>query len=285
MPIGESHPTVLRYKQLLEQLGHVGLNALFPNDFEAYICSLELVDSQGVIMDFFVFPVMPSGITETNSTLTNIKKTAGGITILKTDTFVPVDISLQGDFGRRLKILIGRNLIDARAVILSTSGGVYNKESLKQGAVQLTKAVFDSSIKTGYGCIKILQSIYDRAQAVDKLGNPYKLFFYNMALGSSYLVEPMNLTLSQTYDSNMIWKYNLQLKGVAPVDTTINLSSLTRKSLTSSMQYGALSKIATLTAGTLQSELKNLPSYLLSKKTKKGDRGLSNTGQIIKNRL
>lgn len=280
MPLGSNNPTVARYQALLEEVGRASLHSLFPNDFEVYICSLELVDSTGIVVDFFVFPIMPTGFNQTESSLTNIKKTAGGITTLNTDTFVPVDINLQGDFGRRLKILIGQSNIDARAINFSSAGGVFTKESLKQGATQLKKAVFSSQIKSGYGCIKILQSIYDRAHAVDSLGNPYKLYFYNLALGSSYLVRPMNLVLSQSYDSNMIWKYNLTMKGIAPIDTSSGGAN--RDSLIKSMQYGALSKIANITANEVLSTLKQIPSNIASKQNGKV---INTVNSIVKKRL
>ncbi len=217
-------------------LGKTGLNALYPNEFELYIVGLELVDPAGKTVEFFIFPINPSSIEEVNTPLTNIKKTAGGITILSTNTFVPVNINLRGNFGRKLKFLMNQELINFAGVAFGE--GNINVETaaktLKDKIVgNFKKGIFSRTLKTGYGCIKTLERICTLSNELDETTNkPYSLYFYNLALGNSYLVKYMNLTFNQDQSSNMIWNYNLQLTGILPVD---QVKSVSQRGLTASM--------------------------------------------------
>ena len=209
-PLGANNPVRAQVNDLVGSIGRAALNAQYPNDFEYYICSLELVDSQDRTVDFFTFPVMPSSIVQTEPQIVNIKKTAGGITSLNTTTFQPVDILLDGNFGRRLRLLIGVNVVDFAAIRYSTQSGDYGQDA------QTRSPIFNSTIKTGYGCMKILQAIYRKARGVDDQGNPFKLYFYNPAVGDNFLVKPINLQLMQNKQENMIWNYSLSLTAIAP---------------------------------------------------------------------
>ena len=246
-----SNPVVGQYQSLIASLGRAALHSLFPNDFEYYICSLELVNSAGKTVDFFAFPVMPKQMTQQENKIVNIRKTAGGITTLNTTTFEPIDIILNGNFGRRLRILIGGKEEDFAGIRFSTKSGSYTRQSIAGGLTQIKNAVFNSRIKTGYGCIKILQSIFQKANAVDDTGNPFKLYFYNPALGDNFLVKPINLQLSQNEQENMIWNYNLQLKAIAPLDGVSNLRN--DGSLSKTLQASLLGKAA----NNLATNLKN----------------------------
>lgn len=79
---------------------------------------------------------------------------------------------------------------------------------------------FDATVKTGYGAIKILQRICNESSKLDWRGNPRRLYFYNLALSEQYLCIVPNggLTLSQTYESNMIWNYSLNLSILANLE-------------------------------------------------------------------
>ena len=79
---------------------------------------------------------------------------------------------------------------------------------------------FGFSIKTGYGVLKMLQSMVDKSSGVDDQGRPFKLFFYNMALGESYqvVVPPNGIRYSQDVSKNMIWYYDLRFTIVAPLE-------------------------------------------------------------------
>jgi hypothetical protein len=197
------------YRGMLTTIGKIGAQALFPNDFEVYFTAFELVDTANQTVDYFAFPLNPNSITETHPQLTNIKKTAGGITTLSTPTFVPKDIVLNGNFGRKFKVLLGQEQGLAAFSGLLSSG---------PGGILSDKTDYSKSIKTGFGCMKVLERIITRAQSLDARNDSYSLYFYNLSLGNSYLVKPISLTFSQNSENNMIWQYALTLKALAPLD-------------------------------------------------------------------
>ena len=116
------------YRKLLASTGRAALHALFPNDFEYYMCALELVNSKGRPAEYFVFPVTPGSINISSSPLTNIVKTIGGVSVMKTTTFIPEECTLSGTFGRKLRALIGSNFVAVDQLSFSTKGGVYQKK-------------------------------------------------------------------------------------------------------------------------------------------------------------
>ncbi len=228
--VGSGNAVSDRFLQLASDLGRAGLNALYPSEFEVYVLALELVDSRNQTVDYFTFPVMPKSITHNYGVINNVKKTFGGITTLNTTTFVPVDIVLQGNFGRRLRFLLGDELIDAAAIAFSTVGGALSKQDLAPNAVRTRSGTFSTRIKTGYGCIKILQAILDKSSTLDQYNNPYKLYYYNPAIGESYLVTVATpFSFSQNEQMNMIWNYVLNLKAIAPL-SGVSEDSSTRSS-------------------------------------------------------
>jgi hypothetical protein len=242
-----------RYESLMKQIGKAALSAMFPNDFETYFCALELVDSKDNVIDYFSFPIMPSSMRYTYNEITNIKKTAGGITAVSSPTFVPVDINIEGNFGRRFKFLIGSSQFNANAFRFSTQGGNY---SLTDTISTLKKAAFDPTIKTGYGCFKILKAICDKAKGLDQFNQPFKLYFYNPAIGENYLVKPMTFTGSQNgKESNMIWNYNISFKGVAPLDS---LKPDLQKSLIKGMAFDKVQKRMTNLISNVKRSLNNV---------------------------
>jgi hypothetical protein len=193
-----------RFRGLLSNIGKAGLNAQFPNDFELYIVALELVNGNGDTEDYFVFPIMPNSITESISPSINIKKTFAGVAVQKTNTYVPTDITLNGNFGKKLKFLINQDLISFTGLRITPNG---------------LKNAFSDRIKTGYGCYKLLERICAKSQSLDLVyKKPYSLYFYNLALGNNYLVEVMNITPNQTLNSNMMWEYSLQLKSLSRIE-------------------------------------------------------------------
>jgi len=196
---------------LLEQMGKAALNVRYPNEFEMYICAFELMDQKGNTLKYFIFPVMPSQIDEAEPTLTNIKKTLSGVSVLSSPTFVPVDINLSGNFGRKFRVLLGTDMVDFLQSFVAPEGGV-TTESFQKGVV----SVFDDRVKTGYGCIKILQDIIRESNTVDDRGYR-RLIFYNLAFGSSYVVKPLSFKMSMSQDVNMIHQYSLSMKAIAPL--------------------------------------------------------------------
>ena len=90
--------------RIADTLGRAGLHALLPENFEYYMCSLELLDDNGNTKGFLMFPVMPSNVVETKTAIASVTKTNAGVVTLFNPTFVPRDISIQGTFGRKLRL-------------------------------------------------------------------------------------------------------------------------------------------------------------------------------------
>jgi len=226
---------ISRYSGLLSSIGKAGLNMLFPNDFEYYMVALELVDSRGMTIDYFSFPVSPSSISQTEPEITNVKQTAGGVVSVSSSVFVPKEITIQGTFGRKFKVILNRSgkTLDFSAIRYSADAGVYKKSNYLVVLSEIKTMAFDPSIKTGFGCLKILQSICDKSNSVGIDNKPFKLYFYNLALSESWLVKKMVLTVdANERDRNMLWNYNLQFKAIAPLD---NLISNFRRSLATAL--------------------------------------------------
>lgn len=216
---------------LLESLGRASLHALFPNEVEYYFCALELIDSVGSTVDYLAFPVVPD-MSQTNPQITNIRKTAGGIVSLGSSTFIPKSISLNGNFGKKFRILLGGGTdLSFSALNLSASKGVFKKSDIgvlgKRNTFSIRKMVFNPQIKSGYGAIKILQAICDKSTGIDDFGKPYQLYFYNPTLGEEYVVKVIDLTLSQSKDKNMIWSFQLNLRAIAPLEGILTASKVT----------------------------------------------------------
>ena len=192
---------------LLSSIGKAALNARFPDEFELYVLALELIDGKGKTLKYFIFPVMPSNLDETQPVITSIKKTQAGVSAISNTTFAPRDIVITGNFGRQFKMLLGSDFVSASSAL--TTGG-----SIVAGAA----TVFDPRVKTGYGCLKILEDIVDQSKVVDKNG-PRRLILYNPVFGNNYVVKPTQFKISQSQESNMFHNYTLQLKAIAPLSS------------------------------------------------------------------
>lgn len=227
-----------KYDGLIKSVGEAGLNALYPNDFEYYLISLELLTSTNSTVDYFSFPVSPSQISQSEPQLTNIKKTSKGIISLSTSSFVPKIINLKGDFGRKFKILLTSKTIDFSAFKFS---GVLKKENLQNVFNNLRQVTFDPTIKSGYGCLKYLQAIVDKSTSLDDSGQPFKLYFYNPIFGDSFLVEVINFETTMSMERNRIHSYTLQLKAIAPLNSlsTVNSKSMLKNLTIDNLQKGA----------------------------------------------
>jgi len=220
------------YNELVKTVGRSRLNSLYPQDFEAYIISFELVDSLGSTVEFFSLPIMPNSITINETELTSIKKTSGGVSVIKTDSFVPKDISLAGNFGRNFKVLIRDKFID------------FDSFSLK--GLSFKNVDFNGvNIKTGYGAVKAFKSILDGSKTIDSFGNPMMLYFYNFSFGENYVVEVKSKSFSQAKESsNGIWNYSIELKAVSEINYGLVNSSSLLEITSSSRIQGRLNELA-----------------------------------------
>lgn len=215
----------LKHLGVLTQIGKVGLNITHPKEFELYLCALELTDENFNTLQYFVFPVMPTNMDETQTFVSTVKKTLGGITVLNTPTFIPRDITLAGTFGRKFRVLLGQDYTE----FISSFKTVDDKltfQSAFDGIVQ----IFDDRVKTGFGCLKIMEEIINSVNKIDDLGSR-RLILHNPAIGNSYLIKPQSLKLSQTQETNMIWSYSLSLKAIASLDQIMESEKLEEQRL------------------------------------------------------
>jgi len=210
----------LRHDKLIQEIGRAGVHALFPNDFEYYMIILELVDSAGKTIDFFPFPVSPERYMYEDPSLVNIKKTLGGISSLDTETFRPKLINMSGTFGRKFKLLLSKPVTSAENASRSSDGGVFG--NIKSKGLQVKQQVFDPKLKTGFGALKILESITSKSHGLDINNEPLKLYLYAPALNHRFLVKVNKFSASQDRtSSNMMWKYDLSLTAIAEIDSLI----------------------------------------------------------------
>lgn len=220
--------------KLLSLVGEIGMKAvasLYPNDFDYYMCALELTTSDKGTIDYLAFPVNPDSISKVMPNRNNVKRSLGAVTVLSNPVFTPQEITISGSFGRGFKIITAKET-DPLVSDMSVNSGKYSLYSInqKKSPLAFSLGVFNVSVKTGYGLIKILEAMVDKSVGLDKKGKPCKLYFYNMALGESYLVTvaPGGLQLSQDLGKNMIWNYTLTMQIVSPLeaDTEFKLMSV-----------------------------------------------------------
>lgn len=198
-----------KYLDLLNSIGRAGVHGMFPNDFEYYAIALEVVDSNNETEDLLIFPILPDEFTETNTAISNIKKSSSGVISLFNPTFVPGDIRIGGNFGRKFRVLLGD-----QNVTFSGIKGVLNRN--KRTSI-FEPPEFDLKVKTGYGTLKVLEGIYYKSFKLDNYNKPYKVYFHNLALNNSYLVELTSFSTNMdSRVNNMMWAYSLQMTTLAP---------------------------------------------------------------------
>lgn len=227
---------------LASQLGLQTLSSIFPYDFEWYMVALELTDSEDNTIDYLAFPIQPDSISKTEPTRTNIKKSMSGVVVLSNDSFVPQDITIRGSFGRQFKLLLNIKTINGGVERYSTVSGVYSLHQTRGLSTAINFGSFNLSVKNGYGLIKILQAIVNKSTGLDDKGKPFKLYFYNMALGESYLVSipPSGAQFSQDVSKNMVWSYSLTMRTLAPIDSVreVDPKSLGKSLATAAITVG-----------------------------------------------
>lgn len=208
-----------RLNDQLRIIGKVNLNANYPEEFELYLFAFELLDGDGRTMKYFLFPVNPSTFKQTDRPVENIQKTMAGLAVVSNATFTPKTIAINGNFGRRLRFLIGKNTISAVSKYVENQVQTF-KKTKKFAKGKITTQTFDTNVKTGYGSFKILSNIVQESKYVDN-GKPRTLLFYNLALGESYVVRVTEFSPDMNQDTNMIWGYSLQMVAIAPAEVFI----------------------------------------------------------------
>ena len=142
--------------------------------------------------------------------------------VINSPTFIPRDITLAGTFGRKFRVMLGDSYEELISSFKSEGGRVTGKSVLKG-----IKTVFDKRVKTGYGCMKILEEIVNEANKIDpETKKARRLILHNPAIGNSYLVKPVSLKQSMSQETNMIWSYSLSLKAIANLEDIYNDNEL-----------------------------------------------------------
>lgn len=204
-----------RAQDITVTAGRAVIHSLYPNDFEYYALSLELVDDEFNTLQILHFPVMPNGISVTRASPLNIKKTGYGYFTQYSDTFQAYNISINGTFGRKFRILLHKE---------------ENDNKLKN---------FDLNVKTGYGVTKLLEDIVLQSQQMTEKTTEYGkvsshkfLFLYNLTFNQQFVVEVVNFQVQQSVENNIMWNYNLELRAIGDVtkiegfDSKANLKNL-----------------------------------------------------------
>lgn len=184
------------------------LHSLFPEDFEHYTMALEIVNNTtGVTTDRFIFPVLPDNISIVNTKVTNVRKTAQGVSVMNNNSFIPIDIKIDGTFGRKFKLMIGSYETNAPSPFTGNGG-------------MIPSIPFALTVKTGYGALKMMERLYEKStRSVN--GTTNTLILYNMTYNQQYVVKLLNLQSNQGVSENMIWKYSLSMQAVSPANTGI----------------------------------------------------------------
>lgn len=196
-------------------VGKAAIHAAMPDDFEYYLCSLELVNHKDERKGFLSFSVMPEQISESYTPIQTMIKTHNAVVTLFNDSFAPVDINIAGTFGRKIRLLL-----NYKDPWIQTGGKQFL--ALNFGKV----AGVEVGVKTGYGMTKVLQHILNASSKTEaESGKPYYLKFYNYALNTAYLVDVVNYTVNQSMGSNMIWNYQMTLRAVAPLSSFSNIGN------------------------------------------------------------
>lgn len=193
----------------LMETGRAALHATAPDDYEYYLCSFELFNSSMEKVGFISFVVMPNQIVESYSPIQVITKTHGSVITIFNPSFNPFDISLSGTFGKKFRIVKG--LKDPGEVDKKTAGNL--ALDLLVGKMSNISGTALGA-KSGYGLTKVLQHILAASHGVDELGKPYILVFNNYAFNSHFVVNVVNYQFQQSYEQNMLWNYNINLKAV-----------------------------------------------------------------------
>jgi hypothetical protein len=188
--------------RLMKELGRGAFSAKFPNDFEYYLLSFDLKNDNKTVASL-VFPVNPDQIRYNKQYNTTIRKTLSGVSVVINPTFNPFPITLSGTFGRSMKTLFSPD-----------SGKILNL----QGALLTTNLIptFNFSVKTGYGCFKLLEKMISMCNQIDeKTKKPYVLQFTDLSINESYYVEIKSFTPEMSVGRNMLWYYSINMMAVA----------------------------------------------------------------------
>lgn len=206
-------------------VGKSALHTVSPDNYEYYMCSLELrASSTNTQVGFISFIVMPNNITESIQPIQTQTKTKNGLVTLFNASFTPVNISIQGTFGRKFRLVTG--LVDPNAEKAKKWTNFFNGNLASVAGIGV-------GVKSGYGMTRVLKYILDMTNELDENGRPHILLYNNYSFNSSYVVDVINYEFNQSTENNMMWFYNFVLKAVAPGSAVTTNEQMNGKLLSS----------------------------------------------------
>jgi hypothetical protein len=220
--------------------GRTLLHAMQPDNFEYYLCSLELVDDPqdgGSSSQIAVLPftVMPDNMVTSKTQIMSQNKTIRGLNLLHNSGFTPFDINLQGSFGRKLRFFWGKDVPERlRDRIVTTQDSLSGYENTSSNAAVGGNKFL---IKTGYGQAKLLEKMIEMSWQTTSINKSLYLIFRNYAWNQHVYVEVLNHAYSQTIERNAIWNYSLNMRAIAPAVTAKTFAD----------RYAEMMKISALT--------------------------------------
>jgi hypothetical protein len=228
----------------------------YPDEIEYFAMAFELIDSEGQTDSYFSFPLMPDGISISNSTNVGISKTMGGIVVNNNPTFTPFGISISGYFGKKFRKTSQSTSLanDLKQNILKEVGDNLNINSNVNSA---DSSQFSTEYKNGYGNTKILEKLLNKSKTLDKYSRTYRLILYNISFNQSFLVEMLPSQFHTDKSKNGMWSYSINLHALAPADAVVSKQRVlaTMRSAVSEAGMRAKStQLADLASKTLQKD-------------------------------
>lgn len=197
---------VAALRSSLSMAGDEVMNMVAPDNFEYYNCALELTDFDGNTVAYLSFDVMPNNIVMQKQPIISIVKTITDIYTITNDSFNPFNISIQGTFGRKLRLL-------------TTSKDINESNGFSKMLNGNIGVFFDSDIlvKTGYGVIKMLQKIIEKSNSFSNGSYCYRLKFHNYAFNTHNYVKVNSFDFNISTENNFMWFYSLNMTAISEV--------------------------------------------------------------------
>ena len=194
---------VAALRSSLSMAGDEVMNMIAPDNFEYYNCALELTDYDGNTVAYLSFDIMPNNIVIQKQPIVSIVKTITDTYTITNDSFNPFSISIQGTFGRKLRLL-------------TTSKDINESKGFSKMLNGNIGVFFDSDIlvKTGYGVIKMMQKIIEKSNSFNDRNDYHYLIFHNYAFNTHNVVKVNSFDFNISTENNFMWFYSLNMTAI-----------------------------------------------------------------------
>lgn len=240
-----------------------------PYDFEYYLTALELIDDNGRSIMYFQFPLNPSDMSISEPGGHEVSRTMSSVVVSDMDVWNPSSIEMSGSFGREMKILAmnknGRMSVGEVGLMVSKS--IVPTDMPSSFRIRKWSSLLGQNllVKTGYGAIKMMQTIISGDKIIDKnTGNPYKLILHSHMSGDSYWVKVRDFSMTQSTSTNTVWNYRLVLDGVCPLEYVVGNKS--REISNSSLSLGVINKAINMVGSRVYNSV--YPNRAISRRTR-----------------